>query len=148
MPRRSLRPEEFDFVVHSLNTIVRELEHVRITQERIMTAQDRFQANLDNLAQAITGLDTAVQAGIVELKAAFVANNDAAFNAAADKLSALSQTVTADTVALTAAGTPPATPAPASPPASAPEPTPAPAPAPAPDPAPAPSPSPTPATGL
>lgn len=116
-----------------------------------MSGQDNFNTALAALGDKLTALDTAIQAGIVELKAAFEANNDAAFQVAADKLSGFTARIVQETADLVAAEQPPASPAPVEPAPVVTEPAPAPVvsePAPAPvepapvavDPSPAPAP--------
>lgn len=100
--------------------------------ERIMTAQDNFNAAVADLSDKLDAHDAEVQVVVADLKTAFADRNDAAFQAAADKLSAMSGKLAKDTADLVAADVKP-------------EPKPAPAPAPAPEPAPAPAPEPAPA---
>lgn len=106
--------------------------------EKIMTAQDNFNAAVADLSDKLDAHDAEVQVVVADLKTAFADRNDAAFQAAADKLSAMSGKLAKDTADLVAADVKPE-PKPALAPAPAPEPAPAPAPEPAPAPAPDPS---------
>lgn len=124
MSRRTPRDESDGayrlFVVEALADIIE-------NQEAIMSAQDNLAAAVTGLADNFGKLDAAVQAGIAEIKAAVAGNDDAAIQAAADKIGVVSAAMAADAVALAAAGQP------------------APAPAPQPDPAPVAQPDPQPA---
>lgn len=127
--------EVLDFIVEALTVLLRQMED-------IMTAQDNFNTALADLGDKLVAHDTAVQAALDEIRRAHASNDDAAFNAATDKLSAMSAKLATETADLTAASAAPVT----AEPAPAPEPSPAPAPAPAPEPAPAPA-EPAPAPG-
>lgn len=116
--------EHFDLMLEALGIIIQ-------NQEAIMAGQDRFNTALADLSTKLDAHDVAVQKAIVDLKAAFAKNDDAAFNTAADALSALSSKLAAETADLASADQPLPSPAPD-------QPAPAPAPAPA-EPAPAPT---------
>lgn len=91
-----------------------------------MSGQATLDAALSTLAQQVNDLDAAVQTGIAALLAAKNNGDDAAFQAAADRLATLSAKIAGDTSGLLAAEAPAPTPAPAPAPAPA-DPMPAPA---------------------
>lgn len=111
--------EHFDQVHDALRIIIRH-------QEVIMSGQANLDAALSTLAQQVNDLDAAVQTGIAALLAAKNNGDDAAFQAAADRLATLSAKIAGDTSGLLAAEAPAPTPAPAPAPAPA-DPMPAPA---------------------
>lgn len=134
MSRRTPRDESDSayrlFVVEALADIIE-------NQEAIMSAQDNLAAAVAGLADNFGKLDAAVQAGIAEIKAAVSANDDAAIQAAADKIGVVSAAMAADAAALAAAGQPAPAPAPQPDPAPVAQPDPQPAPVAAPAAAPA-----------
>lgn len=132
--------EHFELLLEALGVIIQNQENA------MSTAKENFEAAAADLADKFAALDSAIAQAVVDLKAAFARNDDVAFQAAADKLTALSGKAAADTVALLDADKPAAVPEPPAAPTPAPAPEPAPAPAePAPEPAPATAPEPAPA---
>ena len=80
-----------------------------------MSGQANLDAALSTLAQRVNDLDAAVQTGIAALLAAKTSGDDAAFQAAADRLATFSAKLAGDTSALLAAEAPAEVPAPADP---------------------------------
>lgn len=70
--------------------------------ESIMSALDNLTSALNTLATSFAAHDVAVQNEIAALKAALAAGNDAAVQAAADNVSALSTKLAAETADLVA----------------------------------------------
>jgi hypothetical protein len=79
---------------------------------RLMTAMDNFNTALAGLQTNMTAHDAAIQAELAEIKTLLANNNganDAAIQAAADKVSAISSQIAQETSDLTSS-LPPATP--------------------------------------